>query len=141
LFYLKLKRAKGFIEKAKYLFGLSRTPHALLDMTAPALAALTWLGTFPSYQVTILGLLTLFSGYTAVYALNDVMDYNWDKEKIKNTDYISWNDDLDSLLHCGKCCHSNGDWIHGSFFKESLPCNADQSNKTCYPQNGFGQLS
>lgn len=98
MFYLKLKRTRGFIEKAKYLFGLSRTPHALLDMTAPALAALAWLGDFPSYHITILGLLTLFSGYTAVYALNDVMDYGWDREKIKNTEYFNWDDDLDSLF-------------------------------------------
>lgn len=96
--YLKLKRTRGFIIKAKYLFGLSRTPHALLDMAAPGLVALTWLGTFPPYQVILLGLLTLFSGYTAVYALNDVMDYGWDREKINDANYINQEDDLDSLL-------------------------------------------
>ena len=95
---IDLKKTRGFVVKAKYLFGLSRTPHALLDMTAPALVALTWLGTFPPYYVILLGLLTVFSGYTAVYALNDVMDYGWDKEKVKDLNYISQDDDLDSLL-------------------------------------------
>lgn len=96
--YLKLKRTRGFIIKAKYLFGLSRTPHALLDMAAPGLVALTWLGIFPPYHVILLGLITLFSGYTAVYALNDVMDYGWDREKINDANYINQEDDLDSLL-------------------------------------------
>ena len=92
------KKTNGFLNKAKYLFGLSRTPHALLDMTAPALVALTWLGGFPPYHVILLGLLTVFSGYTAVYALNDVMDYGWDREKVKDINYITQDDDLDSLL-------------------------------------------
>ena len=95
---INLKKTNGFINKAKYLFGLSRTPHALLDMTAPALVALTWLGTFPPFYIILLGLLTVFSGYTAVYALNDVMDYGWDREKVKDIDYITQDDDLDSLL-------------------------------------------
>lgn len=98
MLYTKIKKTRGFIVKAKYLFGLSRTPHALLDMTAPALVALTWLGTFPPYYVILLGLLTVFSGYTAVYALNDLMDYGWDREKVKDINYITQDDDLDSLL-------------------------------------------
>ncbi len=67
-------------------------------MTAPALVALTWLGTFPPYHIILLGLLTVFSGYTAVYALNDVMDYGWDREKVKDVAYITQDDDLDSLF-------------------------------------------
>jgi len=98
LLAIYFKKTRGFVAKAKYLFGLSRTPHAILDMTAPALVALTWLGTFPPYYVILLGLLTVFSGYTAVYALNDVMDYGWDKEKVKDVNYITQDDDLDSLL-------------------------------------------
>ena len=93
-----IKKTRIFVVKAKYLFGLSRTPHALLDMTAPALVALTWLGTFPPYYTILLGLLTVFSGYTAVYALNDVMDYGWDREKVKDAAYVTHDDDLDSLL-------------------------------------------
>ncbi len=93
-----IKKTRVFVVKTKYLFGLSRTPHALLDMTAPALVALTWLGTFPPYHIILLGLLTVFSGYTAVYALNDVMDYGWDREKVKDVAYITQDDDLDSLF-------------------------------------------
>jgi 4-hydroxybenzoate polyprenyltransferase len=58
----------------------------------------TWLGSFPPYHITLLGLLTLFSGYTAVYALNDVMDYGWDREKMKSINYINQDGDLDSLF-------------------------------------------
>ncbi len=35
--------------------------------------------------MTALGLLTVFAGYTAVYALNDVVDYRVDQEKLKAT--------------------------------------------------------
>jgi 4-hydroxybenzoate polyprenyltransferase len=50
-------------------------------MCTPAFAALLWLGRFPPYEVLIVGLLTTFAGYTAVYALNDVVDYRVDREK------------------------------------------------------------
>lgn len=52
-------------------------------MATPALGALLWLGRFPSLEVIILGLITTFAGYTAVYALNDIIDYRVDKEKFQ----------------------------------------------------------
>ncbi len=64
---------------------LSRTPHGLLDLATPALAALLWFGGVPPLEVTAVGLLTVFAGYTAVYALNDVVDYRVDQEKLKAT--------------------------------------------------------
>jgi len=64
---------------------LSRTPHGLLDLATPALAALLWFGGVPPFEVTAVGLLTVFAGYTAVYALNDVVDYRVDQEKLKAT--------------------------------------------------------
>ena len=60
---------------------LSRTPHGLLDMTTPVYGALLWLGAFPSLYISLIGLITVFAGYTAVYALNDVIDYRVDREK------------------------------------------------------------
>lgn len=62
--------------------GLSRTPHSVLDVATPAMAALLWLGHFPSIWVTIVGLITAFAGYTAVYALNDLIDYRVDRERL-----------------------------------------------------------
>ena len=47
----------------------------------PPLAPLLWLGYFPSPYIVIIGLVTTFAGYTAVYALNDIVDYKVDKEK------------------------------------------------------------
>mgnify|MGYP000373259369 CR=1 FL=1 len=65
--YIGLSRLKLFL-------ALSRTPHGLLDMTTPLYGALLWLGAFPSLYISLLGLITVFAGYTAVYALNDVID-------------------------------------------------------------------
>ncbi len=73
----------GLFPRLKLFLALSRTPHGLLDLAAPALAALLWLGRFPPLSITALGLLTVFAGYTAVYALNDVVDYRVDREKLR----------------------------------------------------------
>ncbi|HPJ95665.1 MAG TPA: UbiA family prenyltransferase [Syntrophales bacterium] len=59
---------------------LSRTPHALLDLAGPGLAALLCLGTFPSPAIILIGFVTAFAGYTAVYALNDIVDYRVDRK-------------------------------------------------------------
>ncbi len=66
----------------KYFLALSRTPHGLIDMTVPAAAALLCLGRFPSFSVTLIGMITVFAGYTAVYALNDLVDVGIDKKKV-----------------------------------------------------------
>ncbi len=76
---------------------LSRTPHALLDMTTPALGALLWLGGIPSPRIVILGLITAFAGYTAVYALNDLVDYRTDREKIRQGGLPGTAYDLDAV--------------------------------------------
>ncbi len=68
--------------RLRLFLALSRTPHALLDLATPALAAVLWLGGLPPLGVTALGLLTVFAGYTAVYALNDVVDHRVDREKL-----------------------------------------------------------
>lgn len=88
---------KDKFERLKLYFALSRTPHGLLDMAAPCFGACLWLGEFPSFFVIFVGLITVFAGYTAVYALNDVVDYKIDKEKIR---HIPENKlpDLDSAL-------------------------------------------
>jgi 4-hydroxybenzoate polyprenyltransferase len=73
---------QSFRHRLNLFLALSRTPHGLLDLATPGLAALLCLGGFPPLGVTVLGLITVFAGYTAVYALNDVMDYRADKAKI-----------------------------------------------------------
>lgn len=77
---------------------LSRTPHALLDMATPCLAALIWLGTFPSLRTVLLGLLTVFGGYSAVYALNDVIDYRSDIERIRHGAFRESDTYLDGVM-------------------------------------------
>ena len=66
--------------RLSYFLALSRTPHALLDLASPGLAALLCLGTFPATDVIVIGMITAFAGYTAVYALNDIVDYRVDRE-------------------------------------------------------------
>jgi len=67
------------MRRLKPFFALSRTPHALLDMAMPVAVAMLWLGRLPPPTVIGLGLFTVFAGYTAVYALNDLADYRTDR--------------------------------------------------------------
>jgi 4-hydroxybenzoate polyprenyltransferase len=62
-------------------FALSRTTHGLLDIAAPAFCALLWLGGFPQWQTIVLSLATAFAAYTAIYALNDLLGIQCDREK------------------------------------------------------------
>jgi len=66
----------------KLFFGLSRTPHGVLDVATPAMAAVLCLGYLPPFSIVIVGLITAFAGYTAVYALNDIVDFRVDKERL-----------------------------------------------------------
>ena len=84
--------------RLKLLLALSRTPHGLIDMATPPLAALLALGSFPPLRVVILGLITTFAGYTAVYALNDVIDYPVDKKKLQQGGFQKSGDYLDAVL-------------------------------------------
>lgn len=77
---------------------LSRTPHGLLDMATPCFAALLWIGEFPSLRIILIGLITVFAGYTAVYALNDLVDYRIDQEKITKGNYCNPDDYLDAMM-------------------------------------------
>ncbi len=67
-------------------------------MTTPALGALLWLGEFPPLRVILLGIFTVFAGYTAVYALNDVVDYQTDREKARQGAFERPQSDLDAVL-------------------------------------------
>lgn len=81
-----------------YFLALSRTPHALLDLAAPCLSALLCLGSFPAPDVMLIGLMTAFAGYTAVYALNDIVDYQVDRRTCHHHAPCDSNRDLDSLF-------------------------------------------
>lgn len=82
----------------KFFFALSRTPHGLLDMATPAVAALIWYGSFPPLAITLLGMVTAFAGYTTVYALNDLVDYRVDKIKLDRGGFRDTGDYLDAVL-------------------------------------------
>jgi 4-hydroxybenzoate polyprenyltransferase len=83
-------------EKLQFFFALSRTHHGVLDMMAPVFAALVYLGHFPDPRIVVAGVITVFSGYTAVYALNDIAGYRDDKKNIRPAD--KKGTDLDSIL-------------------------------------------
>lgn len=86
------------VSRLKFFFALSRTPHGLIDLANPALAALLCLGEFPPVRTVILGLITVFAGYTAVYALNDAIDYKTDKAKVKIGGYGDSDGFVDGVL-------------------------------------------
>jgi 4-hydroxybenzoate polyprenyltransferase len=90
--------ADGLRRNFKLFLALSRTPHGLIDMATPALAALLCLGHFPPLSVTVVGLITVFAGYTAVYALNDVVDFRTDKQKVGIGGYNDEENYLDGVL-------------------------------------------
>ena len=60
---------------------LSRSTHGVLDIAMPGFAALLWLGHFPRWPVLLVALLTALAGYTALYALNDIIGVKVDREK------------------------------------------------------------
>ena len=65
----------------KRFFALSRTSHGVLDLATPAFCALLWLGHFPELKIILLSIFTAFAGYTAIYALNDLVGTAVDREK------------------------------------------------------------
>jgi 4-hydroxybenzoate polyprenyltransferase len=85
------------LSRIKLFMALSRTPHGVLDMATPALGALLYLGAVPPIQVVMLGVLTAFAGYTAVYALNDVVDFRVDREKVQHCGLPDTGSDLDAV--------------------------------------------
>ncbi len=84
--------------RLKLFLALSRTPHGVIDIATPALAALLCLGHVPPLVTTLLGVVTVFAGYTAVYALNDLVDYRTDREKVRMGGYGDGEDYLDGVL-------------------------------------------
>jgi 4-hydroxybenzoate polyprenyltransferase len=84
--------------RLKLFLALSRTPHGILDLATPLLAAMLWFGGLPSTRTVILGIVAAFAGYTAVYALNDIVDYRTDREKIMRSDPARQTDYLDAIF-------------------------------------------
>lgn len=95
---MPLPGIQAFQSRMKVFFALSRTPHALIDMAAPALAALLCLGHFPPMAVMIVGIVTVFAGYTAVYALNDIVDLRTDRLKVGIGGYRDDENYLDGVM-------------------------------------------
>lgn len=86
------------LSRLKLYLALSRTPHGLLDLATPVLAALLWLGRLPDISVMVLGPIAAFAGYTAVYALNDIVDYRTDCDKIRHAGFQREVDYLDAAF-------------------------------------------
>lgn len=61
------------------------------------MAALLWLGYFPSPWVVAVGVFTAFAGYTAVYALNDLIDRRMDRRKMSADNEDSYRTYLDAV--------------------------------------------
>lgn len=89
-------RASARASAGKFI-GLSRMTHSVLDVAHPAAGAVLVLGAAPRLGTAALGLLSAFSGFTAVFALNDVMDAKVDAEKMAKYRKESEAFDLDSV--------------------------------------------
>ena len=83
--------------RLKLFLALSRTHHAILDLATPCFGALLWLGRLPDPFTMVIGFMTAFAGYTAVYALNDVVDFHSDQEKVRTSGEWSSPKGLDSV--------------------------------------------
>jgi 4-hydroxybenzoate polyprenyltransferase len=83
--------------RIRQFFGLSRMTHSILDIAHPALGALLALGAIPPLRTVIIGFLAAFAGFTAVFALNDVMDCRVDCEKMTALGKGKECFDLDSI--------------------------------------------
>lgn len=81
----------------KKFFGLSRMTHSVLDVAHPALGAILVFGGAPRPFTIVVGLLAAFSGYTAVFALNDLLDFKVDCEKLGGYGVERECFDLDSV--------------------------------------------
>ncbi|HUI69630.1 MAG TPA: UbiA family prenyltransferase, partial [Spirochaetia bacterium] len=84
-------------EGARKFFGLSRMTHSVLDVAHPAIGALLVFGGFPSATTVVIGLVAAFAGFTAVFALNDVMDHSVDCEKMTKLSGKKECFDIDSV--------------------------------------------
>ena len=60
-----------------------------------------WLGHIPDFPLIALGLLTAFAGYTSVYAVNDLVDYKVDRERISQGGF----QDTEILVESGLVRH------------------------------------
>jgi len=81
-------------------FGLSRMTHSVMDVAHPAVGAAlaaVALGGPPPARTIVLGLLAAFAGYTAVFALNDVIDVKADREKMARYRSDRTTFDIDSV--------------------------------------------
>ncbi len=88
----------SLMRRLNYFLALSRTPHALIDLASPALAALFCLGSVPSWHIVFVGFITAFAGYTAVYSLNDIVDFRVDLQGRHNDTTERTVQDLDGLF-------------------------------------------
>ncbi|TAN14042.1 MAG: ubiquinone biosynthesis protein UbiA [Burkholderiaceae bacterium] len=66
----------------KRFLALSRSTHGVLDIAMPGFVALLWLGRFPAWPVLAVCLAAAVAGYTAIYALNDIVGFKDDREKV-----------------------------------------------------------
>lgn len=66
--------------RLKPLFALSHGPRAILSVAQPALGALLAAGGFPSVRIIALGSIAAVAGMLSVYATNDLLDAEVDRQ-------------------------------------------------------------
>ena len=71
--------------------------HSVLDVAHPCVGALIALGGFPPPLPLLIGLVAASAGFTAIFALNDLMDWRVDTERVQKYQRESTQFDLDAL--------------------------------------------
>ena len=84
-------------ERLRTYFGFSRMHHSVLDVAHPCVGALVALGSFPPPLPLLIGLVSASAGFTAIFALNDLMDWRIDRERMQKQSRESSPFDLDTL--------------------------------------------
>src|SRR3546814_11112485 len=81
--------SRNRVDRMRRFLALSRSLHGVLDIAMPGFVALLWLGRFPDWRVLAICLGPPLAGYTANYALDDLVGAQDDQNKLNRKSVCS----------------------------------------------------
>ncbi|MEK6953722.1 MAG: UbiA prenyltransferase family protein [Candidatus Micrarchaeota archaeon] len=88
--------SKSFTKTLKALFASSRPIQSTLSISQPLFGAFLAVGAVPSPELMILLVIGSAAGLYAVFSINDLLDYNLDRQMVARRKQVGF--DLDSVL-------------------------------------------